>query len=153
MTKAIIFLKIMIFILNPNLLFSSEFPIEGQHYQIISPANKKAETKIIVDEFFSYACPHCFSFQSIIEPWKRNKPKNVKFMQTPAIFNDKMIPMAKVFYTLQELNALEYYHIAFYRAIHEKRKKLFTKKSIFKWFKDKKNIDYNEWVFGKELEL
>ena len=124
---------------------SASKPLEGKEYNVIGINNKKVNSDIVVDEFFSYACPHCYTFQPIINSWKKNKPNGVKFIQTPAVFNDRMIPMAKVFFSLEELDLLTPLHISFYKAIHEKQKKLFTREAIFKWFESKKDVDFEKF--------
>ena len=41
---------------------------EGEHYTII---NETATDKPVINEFFSYWCPHCFQFEPIAKKFKR----------------------------------------------------------------------------------
>lgn len=49
---------------------------EGEHYTVVSEqATKKPEVR----EFFSFYCPHCFSFEPFMAGVKKQLPQGVKF--------------------------------------------------------------------------
>jgi len=49
---------------------------EGKHYTVVSEqATKKPEVR----EFFSFYCPHCFSFEPFMANVKKKLPQGVKF--------------------------------------------------------------------------
>jgi protein dithiol oxidoreductase (disulfide-forming) len=61
---------------------------EGKDYVVlaerIAPADPK---KVEVAEFFSYACPHCFKFEPILQAWAKKLPADVSLVQTHVSFN------------------------------------------------------------------
>jgi thiol:disulfide interchange protein DsbA len=63
----------------------------------------------------------------------------------PAVFNERMIPLAKLFFTLEEMELLNAVHHQVYDAIHEKRLNLLTEKKILNWAKKNKSIKFNEF--------
>ncbi len=106
----------IILLLIPCLTFAAEFQ-EGIDYQAIHvkpqrfPGTKilidKIDTKpgqIAVIEFFSFGCPACYRFESVIENWLRTKPRDVKFVRIPVIFNTQWQIYAKAFYVAKQLN-------------------------------------------------
>lgn len=61
---------------------------EGKEYVVLAerivPADPK---KIEVAEFFSYACPHCYKFEPILQAWVKKFPADVGLVQTHVSFN------------------------------------------------------------------
>jgi thiol:disulfide interchange protein DsbA len=61
---------------------------EGKEYVVlperIVPANA---SKIEVAEFFSFACPHCYKFEPILQAWAKKLPADVTLVQTHVSFN------------------------------------------------------------------
>lgn len=49
---------------------------EGEHYTII---NETATDKPVINEFFSYWCPHCFQFEPIAKKIQEKMGDDVKF--------------------------------------------------------------------------
>ena len=63
-------------------------PVEERDYQTMArPVSVPANGKIEVLEFFWYACPHCFAFEPIIEPWIAKLPSDVHFRRVPVGFD------------------------------------------------------------------
>ncbi len=56
---------------------------EGVHYDVVKQA---ATTKPEVLEFFSYFCPHCYSFEPIMAEVKKSLPQGVEFKRNPVAF-------------------------------------------------------------------
>jgi thiol:disulfide interchange protein DsbA len=56
---------------------------EGEHYDVVKQA---ATTKPEVLEFFSYFCPHCYSFEPIVAELKKSLPQGVEFKRNPVAF-------------------------------------------------------------------
>ncbi len=61
---------------------------EGKEYVVlperIVPANS---SKIEVAEFFSFACPHCYKFEPLLQAWAKKLPADVALVQTHVSFN------------------------------------------------------------------
>lgn len=113
--------------------------VEGKHYTIVTPAVKTEapKGKVEVREFFWYGCPHCFSLEPHIVRWKRNAPKNVHFVQTPAVLGERWAAHAYTFYALDEMNLLETLHSLFFKALHVDRARLNDMSSIGEFFATK----------------
>src|SRR5688500_11224978 len=54
---------------------------EGTHYARIDPpvATTAPAGKVEVVEVFSYACPHCATFQADVDAWRAKAPAGVHF--------------------------------------------------------------------------
>jgi thiol:disulfide interchange protein DsbA len=109
--------------------------VEGTHYQVIASPVKTADpSKIEITEVFWYGCPHCNRFHPIFENWKKQQGNDVLVGHSPAIWSKPMIVHAHMFYTAKALRVQDKMHSEFFDAMHKERKKLVSKKSIFKLF-------------------
>lgn len=97
----------------------------GQHYEEL-PQQVKTITgdNIEVTELFSYACVHCFHFESVAKQWGKTKPEGVEFVQNPAVFNAVWEYYARLFYTAKSLGVLDQLHMEIFKAMHVQRKRL-----------------------------
>lgn len=109
-------------------------PTLNVDYRLINPPQAPA-SKIGVEvlEFFNYACGHCYEFEPLLKAWLKNKPTDVTFRYVPAVFNESMMPLAKLHYSLDEMGLLEKLHERVYTAIHVQNQKLVTREVIVKW--------------------
>jgi len=110
-------------------------PLLDKEYKLIDPPQPQPATVkgVEVLEFFNYACPHCYEFEPNLKTWLKNKPKNAEFRYVPAVFNENMIPLAKIYYTLEEMGLLEKLHEKVYYAIHEQKLNLIDRAILLKW--------------------
>jgi thiol:disulfide interchange protein DsbA len=100
-------------------------PVEGRDFvRINPPAAVPAGAKIDVIEFFSYGCPHCYSFEPMLESWIRKLPADVAFRRVPAAFNAPFEGYAKLFYALEAVGLAEALHKRVFAAIHVQRQRL-----------------------------
>ena len=141
--KNLLIVFVMLFS-HMSLQVSAQAITEGKEYQVIRAQGDKGDV-VQVYEFFSYACGHCYEFQPLIESWAESPPEGVQFNQMPAVFNERMIPLAKLFFTLEEMELLNAVHHQVYDAIHEKRLNLLTEKKILNWAKKNDSIKFNEF--------
>lgn len=108
--------------------------IEGKHYQVLREAQAvQSGDKIEVVEMFWYECPHCYKLEPVINRWLRNKPENVEFVTTPAIFSKRWKFSARIYYTLEALGLTEKLHAAVFDTIHREQKNLHTLKQFADW--------------------
>ncbi|MEH6635968.1 MAG: thiol:disulfide interchange protein DsbA/DsbL [Halioglobus sp.] len=99
--------------------------IEGTHYDLITPAVRTANPdKIGVSEFFWYGCGHCYTFEPMVEQWKKSLPDDVDFRGSPAIWNAAMELHARAYYTADVLNVLDTMHAVLFQAMNVDRKRL-----------------------------
>ena len=100
-------------------------PVEGRDYvRLNAPVAVPAGGKIDVIEFFSYGCPHCYSFEPLLEQWIRKLPPDVAFRRIPAAFNPVFEGYARLFYALEAAGQAEVLHKRVFAAIHVQRQRL-----------------------------
>jgi thiol:disulfide interchange protein DsbA len=111
-------------------------PAPGVEYKLISPAQAVAGNRIEVTEFFNYACPHCYDFEPLLKTWVSKKPADVEFRYVPAVFNERMVPLAKLYYALEEMQLRPRLHDRVYEAIHDKGLALNDPAVLMKWVEE-----------------
>lgn len=101
-------------------------PVEGTHFtKLAQPAPVAAPAgKIEVVEFFSYGCPHCFSFEPALEGWVKQLPPDVSFRRVPVGFNAAYETYQKIYYSLEAMGQLGAMHRKVFDAIHVQRQRL-----------------------------
>lgn len=112
--------------------------IEGKDWRPISPPQPgDTPGKIEVLEFFSYGCPHCSSMNRLIHTWAKELPDDVAFRRVPVTFGRKAwANLARLYYSLESLGALERLDQAVFDALHEERIKLYTEPKIKDWLEE-----------------
>ena len=100
-------------------------PAEGRDFvRLGTPVAVPAGGKIDVIEFFSYGCPHCYSFEPMLEQWVKKLPPDAAFRRIPAVFNPSFEGYAKLFYALEAAGQVETLHKRVFAAIHVQRQRL-----------------------------
>lgn len=100
-------------------------PVEGRDYvRLNTPVAVPGAGKIDVIEFFSYGCPHCYTFEPMLEQWVKRLPADVAFRRIPATFNPTFEAYAKLFYALEATGLAETLHKRVFAAIHVQRLRL-----------------------------
>ena len=128
-----VLLAASVFLAPPFLPAGFAAPTPDVEYKLITPPQPAAGKGVEVIEFFNYACSHCYDFEPQLRSWLKTKPKDVEFLYVPAVFNERMLPLAKTYYALEELGWLEKMHERIYEAIHEKRVNLADRAVMTKW--------------------
>jgi thiol:disulfide interchange protein DsbA len=101
-------------------------------YVELSPAQPTEPGKIEVQEFFSYACSHCAVIEPLLQKWMKTVPADVVVKHVPVAFNASMKPLQRLYYTLEAMDRLDL-HLKVFDAIHEQKKRLFSKAEITTW--------------------
>jgi thiol:disulfide interchange protein DsbA len=98
-------------------------PVAGKDYVEIAGGTplQPAPGKIEVAEVFGYTCPHCASFEPLLQAWKARQPADVNVVPVAAPFGGYWIPYAKAYYAAQALGLAEKTHQAMFNAIHVER--------------------------------
>jgi len=115
---------------------------EGQNYTRLVPTQPTlgGADKIEVAEFFYYLCPHCDTFEPIIQEWARNEPGNVRFVQIPATWNQVLVLHARLYYTMEVLarNGVladgPAFHENVFREVHSRGNRLASEQAIQRLF-------------------
>lgn len=99
--------------------------VEGRDFvRLNAPVAVAAGGKIDVIEFFSYGCPHCYSFEPALEQWVKRLPADVAFRRVPATFNPTFEGYARLYYGLEATGQVEALHKRVFAAIHVQRQRL-----------------------------
>ena len=83
---------------------------EGVHYDLIEPAiHTGVSDRVVVTEFFSYGCGHCYNFEPLLESFESRLPEGVVVQRTPVIWNNNpgMKLLAKTYYAVEVLDVFE----------------------------------------------
>jgi thiol:disulfide interchange protein DsbA len=140
MTKIIKCIFFIFFIQFSSVLLSTD-TVKQDEYILIADNKGLENERDQVIKFFSYACSHCYALDPFIEIFKKNN-NNINFKYVPAIFSDQMIPLAKLFFTLETMNLLPKLHESVYEVIHVDKKRIFTDKKIFEWAEENELINF-----------
>ena len=106
---------------------------EGVHYELIEPAiHTGVSDRVVVTEFFSYGCGHCYNFEPLLESFDARLPDGVMLQRTPVIWNNSpgMKLLAKTYYAVEVLDVFEPVHGAVFNAIHRQRKRLSSPEAV-----------------------
>ena len=113
---------------------NAQQPIADKEYKLITPPqNTNSGKKIEVIEFFSYACPHCADFEPVLQDWLKRKPKDVDYRAVPMVFRDNWKPLAKLYFSLEQMGLVDKYHMKVFDAIHKQGQQLFTDEAVTEW--------------------
>lgn len=110
-------------------------PVEGKDYVAVNPAQVTSDpSKIVVTEFFSYQCPHCFSFAHAFDRWSKTLPADVKVERVAvSIGHESWVPAAQAFWALTAMDKVAAVDDAFFSAIHRDRVRLTDEVGIADW--------------------
>jgi thiol:disulfide interchange protein DsbA len=106
---------------------------EGVHYDLIEPAiHTGISDRVVVTEFFSYGCGHCYNFEPLLESFESRLPEGVVVQRTPVIWNNNpgMKLLAKTYYAVEVLDVFEPVHGAVFNTIHRQRKRLSSPEAV-----------------------
>lgn len=97
-----------------------------QYVELSSPVPVSKPGQIEVVELFWYGCPHCYQFESTINPWIEQLPEDVNFVRIPALFGGVWNAHGQLFIALESMKVEHQVHGAVFDAIHKQGKKLAT---------------------------
>lgn len=106
------------------------------HYKILDvPGNVDDPSKVEVREFFSYACPHCYSLEPSVNQWLESKPDYINYVRTPVLFLPNAEPLARAYFVADALGLVEDIHAPLFDAIHKHREPLFNQPALTNFFR------------------
>jgi thiol:disulfide interchange protein DsbA len=110
-------------------------PVEGRDYDLVVPALPRPDpAKIVVMEFFSYACPHCFAFAPALESWEAKLADDVVLDRVAvAIGRQPWVLPAQIFYALRSIGKHEELDGAVFAAMHVDRVDFSTTRQVVDW--------------------
>ena len=131
---------------------------EGKQYaRIKNPLPVQTGAKIEVIEFFSYGCPHCADLEPIMQGWMKTIPADVAFVRVPVMFQERWVPLAKIYYTLEALGEESRLSPDVFSALHGKGLALWQDKTFFDWAAsqglDRKKVEdmYNSFAIAGKM--
>lgn len=94
---------------------------EGQHFKVL---DLEASAKPTVTEFFSFYCPHCHSFEPVIQQLKAQLPDNAKLQKNHVSFMGGNMgeSMSKAYATMIALKVEDKMVPVMFNRIHNMRK-------------------------------
>jgi len=107
-------------------------PVEGKDFTKVEtpqPTSVPAG-KVEVLEFFSYACPHCSSFEPTLEAWEKHLPPEAVLRRVPVPFLMNADNFQKTYYALETIGAVKDAQLKIFRGIHIERQRLDTGENI-----------------------
>lgn len=107
----------------------------NQGYTVLDkPQRTEVSDGVEVREFFSYGCPHCFTFRPLFHSWLEKAPEGVKVVRVPVIFNKAWEPLAKAYYVAEALGAVDKLHKPLFEAVNVQKKKLRKDADLVEFF-------------------
>lgn len=94
------------------------------YVELANPVPVAIPGKIEVVELFWYGCPHCYSFEPVINPWVEKLPSDVNFVRIPAMFGGAWDAHGQMFLTLEAMGVEHKVHAAVFNAIQKEGKRL-----------------------------
>ncbi len=101
---------------------------------LAAPQPTSDPKKIEVVELFSYACPHCYHFESQLNKWVGALPSDVVFVRIPAVFRPSWDPLARAYYVAEMLGVLDKIQEPLFKAIHEQKQTFEDEDAMAKFF-------------------
>ena len=100
-------------------------------YELVAPPQPtEAKGKVEILEFFHYGCPHCKSFDPLLELWVKKLPADVVFVRVPVTWgNPQLIGLAKLFLTLETTGDHARLHGQIFDAVQSEKLPLHTEAS------------------------
>lgn len=110
-------------------------PVEGRDFQRLqAPQPTGDPKKVLVTEFFSYQCPHCYSFAPSFEAWTRKAAPDVQVERVPVALGRKSWePAARAFYVFSAMKQLPRMDGVIFDAIHRQRMGLDSERAMLQW--------------------
>ena len=131
---------------------------EGKEYlRLKNPQPVESGKKIEVIEFFSYGCPHCADLEPILQPWIKALPADVQFRRIPVMYQERWIPLARIYYTLEALGEEKRLSPEVFSALHSRGVSLWQDKTFFEWAAsqglDRKKVEdmYNSFAMSGKV--
>jgi thiol:disulfide interchange protein DsbA len=110
-------------------------PREGRDYTLVAPALPRAEgDRVVVQEFFSYGCPHCFAFAPELARWEGSLGNDAVVDRVAvALGREPWTLLAQIYYALRSLGKERELDEAVFDAVHVARADFSTVRQVADW--------------------
>lgn len=131
LTQRNLFLSAL-FVLAVMFGFNSQAQDKSSYETLKKTQHSETVGKTEVLEFFAYTCPHCKTMEPIVSKWSETLPEDSTLVRVPVAFNDTLVNLQKLYYTLESIERLDL-HPAVFKALHTEKKSLYSADEITKW--------------------
>jgi thiol:disulfide interchange protein DsbA len=116
-------------------LSAAAAPVEGRDFQRLQLAQPTSDPKkVVVTEFFSYQCPHCYSFAQPFAAWARKVAPDVLVERVPvALGRPSWEPAARAYLAFASMQLLPRMDDATFDAIHRQGMRLDSEQALVQW--------------------
>lgn len=119
---------------------------ELRDFRPVTPAQpSESGNKIEVLEFFQYSCPHCYSYEPVLQGWRKTLPADVEYRRIPISWDDRAVPHVRIYYALEALGKTNELHSKVFEAIQVKKMPLLKPDEIAD-FMAANGIDRKQWL-------
>lgn len=113
-------------LLSATPAFAADF-VAGKHYTVI--AEDAADAPVVM-EFFSYGCPHCYTFQPFMNQLKAAIGEKAETLYVPVDFGGGYwTATQELFLVLEALGRLDELHMKAFEYIHNERNTINSSRS------------------------
>jgi thiol:disulfide interchange protein DsbA len=122
-------------------------PVDGQDYQrIATPVPVSAPPgSVDVVEFFSFACPHCFEFEPVLEAWLKRKPAGIRLRRAPVRFLQNYLNFQPMYFALEAMDLVDSLQQKVFNAVHIEHQRLDSPEAIAA-FMTKNGVDAKRFM-------
>jgi thiol:disulfide interchange protein DsbA len=117
----------------------------GKNYREIPQQPVANAAKIEVIDFFFYGCPYCNELRPTLERWRQTLPADVEFRRMPVIRHDSWEPLARTYFTLEALGAVERLHETVYVGYHDEELHM-SKPDVMADWAQRHGLNRDEWL-------
>ena len=123
----------------------------GEDYELLpKPYATENPKKIVIYEFFGYACPHCFYFEPFVTKWFKTKPGYVELKRVPLNFQSGWANLQQAYLTAEAMGIAELSHEKLFKAIHNQHKRFNSIDELAQWYEQEINIEAKEFLATAE---
>lgn len=112
---------------------AAALPQEGREYQHLQAPQPSDPDAVEVVEFFYYGCPVCYEAQPHIGRWRRLAGGDVRWRRVPAVNAEGWALLARAYFALEALGALERLHWPLYDNHHFDGRRLDEEANLVAW--------------------
>ena len=99
-------------------------PVEGKDFtRVGTPQPQTVSGKVEVLEFFSYACPHCASFEPVLDAWSKRLPAELALKRVPVPFLAAAELLQRTYFSLESTGMLDPVHPRIFAALHVEKQR------------------------------
>ncbi|MBV0934438.1 thiol:disulfide interchange protein DsbA/DsbL [Marinobacterium weihaiense] len=116
------------------LAWAEEYRAGEHYYELPYPVKTVDAGKVEVTEAFGYLCPHCNTFEPLLEKWRKQQADDVAFVGLPVVFGRSWEPLARAYYVAELTDTVEASHQAMFNAIHLQRQRFTGPDALAKFY-------------------